>query len=160
MIPIMPSNETETDRTNSMGLWTYAKAYLGAAKTIAPASDKELPPIPAYYLVCHSIELVLKAFLRGAGKELEDLKKKGHNLNQCLRAAEEMGINEYFSLTITQKNAVSLINDYYNQKELEYIATGFKTFPKYDVLEGVASDLILSLRGYCRKNMNIHDKII
>jgi len=160
MISIMPSNETEMDRTNSMGLWTYAKTYLDAAKAIASTSNKELPPIPAYYLVCHSIELVLKAFLRGSGKELEDLKKKGHNLNQCLRAAEEKGINEYFSLTSTQKSAVSLINDYYSQKELEYIATGFKTFPKYDILEEVASDLILSLRIYCRKNMNIHDETI
>jgi len=53
-----------------------------------------------------------------------------------------------------------LINDYYSQKEFEYISTGFKTFPKYGILEEVASGLLASLRGYCRKNMNIHDKSI
>ncbi|MDQ6995999.1 MAG: hypothetical protein Q9M82_00880 [Mariprofundus sp.] len=148
------------DRTNSMGLWTYAKEYLDAAKIVASSSDRELAPTPAYYLVCHSIELILKAFLRGSGEELEDLKKIGHNLKRCLNKAEKKGITEYFCFTGIQKQAVSLINDYYSQKEFEYISTGFKTFPKYDILEEISSGLLSSLKGYCRKNMNIHDETI
>jgi len=156
----MPPNDYQPDRTNSMGLWTYAKEYLDAAKSVASSSDRELVPTPAYYLVCHSIELILKAFLRGSGEELEDLKKIGHNLNRCLNKAAKKGINEHYCFTDTKKQAVSLINDYYSQKELEYISTGFKRFPKYDILEKVASGLLSSLRGYCQKNMHIHDKTI
>ena len=148
------------DRTNSMGLWTYAKAYLDAAKTVVSTSDKELVPTPVYYLVCHSIELILKAFLRGSGEELEGLKKIGHDLNRCLNKAEKKGINQYYCFTQSQKEAIDLINDYYGSKELEYISTGSKTFPKYKILDEIADGLLASLRGYCRENMNIHDETI
>jgi len=70
----MTPNTYQKDRTNSMGLWTYAKSYLDAANTVASSADRGLIPTPAYYLVCHSIELILKAFLRGSGAELEELR--------------------------------------------------------------------------------------
>ena len=143
------------DRTNSMGLWTYAKSYLDAAKVVA-ASNQDLPPVPAYYLVCHSIELVLKAFLRGAGKELETLRQIGHNLIRCIEKAEAEGINTHYRFTLHQKSAVELINDYYHQKELEYISTGSKKLPEYKILEAIADGLLVSLKDSCRCNMHLH----
>jgi len=153
-------NDNQTDRTNSMGLWTYSKEFLNAAKAVASLSDKELVPIPAYYLVCHSIELILKAFLRGEGESLNKLREVSHDLNQALKAAKKKNLDQYYLLTEDQREAVDLINDYYNKKELEYITTGFKSFPKYDILEKIASSLIDSLERFCLSNRNLHDKTI
>jgi len=154
----MQQSTYQKDKTNSMGLWTYANNYLDAARVLVSSSDRDLVPTPAYYLICHSIELTLKAYLRGSGEELKRLRKIGHNLNQCLSKAGEKGLAQYHCLKPSQEKAVSLINDYYESKELEYISTGFKTLPTYKVLDEVADELLLSLREYCQRNMKCHDE--
>jgi hypothetical protein len=77
-----------SDRSPALGLWNFAWEYAEAAKKVV--GEPELKHV-AYYLICHSIELALKAFLRAKGKEMDDLKKLGHNLEATLREAERLG---------------------------------------------------------------------
>ena len=52
-------------RTTSAGLWTLGEAYFQTAEYI-PEGKRQLSS-PCYYLISHSIELTLKAFLRAKG---------------------------------------------------------------------------------------------
>ena len=71
------------ERTTAFGLWRYAKEFFEAAKKIQEPSNsiQQKISIPAYYLLGHSIELSLKAFLKAQGFTIEKLKNKyGHDL--------------------------------------------------------------------------------
>jgi hypothetical protein len=61
----------------------YAEEFLAAAE----CANKKKLLIPKYYLLGHSIELSLKAFLMKRGNKLSDLRshKFGHNLYALLR---------------------------------------------------------------------------
>jgi hypothetical protein len=47
---------------------------------------------PRYFLLCHSIELALKAFLTFHGESETDLKLIGHDLKKLLKQAERCGL--------------------------------------------------------------------
>jgi hypothetical protein len=47
---------------------------------------------PRYFLLCHAIELALKAFLTLHGASEPDLKKIGHDLKKLLKHAEKFGL--------------------------------------------------------------------
>jgi hypothetical protein len=56
-------------------------------------ANNELPDWPRYFLLSHSIELALKAFLAIHGKTSKDLRKEfGHNLNKLLKEATKCGL--------------------------------------------------------------------
>ena len=134
------------DRTNSMGLWTYANYYLEAVK-VMPPTLRDKPP--AYYLVTHSIELAIKAFLRGNSMSLEQLKKIGHDIEKAMKRANTLGLLSYCNLSRTQTELIKLINQHYASKELEYIKTGFKQYPKIDLLIEIAELLLSGIRQFC-----------
>lgn len=51
------------------------------------------PSWPRYFLLCHSIELALKAWLMLHGKSAAKLQKKfGHDLEKLLKHAEQCGL--------------------------------------------------------------------
>jgi HEPN domain-containing protein len=54
----------------------------------------EMPPLswPRYFLLCHSIELALKAFLTLHGESESDLMLIGHDLKKLLKHAEKCGL--------------------------------------------------------------------
>lgn len=141
------------DRTSSLGLWRYAKEFAEAANSIAQLDPTS---IPAYYLVCHAIELALKAFLRGSGASLSVLKRLGHDLPLLFEKAIRNSLDAHCKLTAEHQRAVTLANRYYRTKEFEYITTGYKSLPKIDILQEAATRLVKELRGFCTKNRNWH----
>jgi hypothetical protein len=91
-------------RTTPIGLARYSREFFDCAL----AADEEegqkpgfeiIAPIPIMYLLGHSIELILKAFLAYHGVPLRDLRKKyGHDLEKCFKKAKELGLNNYIFL--------------------------------------------------------------
>jgi HEPN domain-containing protein len=71
-----------------------AADFYAAYHTLTKASPNALPPSwPRYFLLSHSIELTLKAFLAVHGKTSEELRKKfGHDLNKLLKEATNRGL--------------------------------------------------------------------
>lgn len=70
----------DEERTTPFCLWRYSKDYLDAANKLGKPKDSIIYEMrlrysePVYYLVGHSIELSLKAFLRGRGTPLKELR--------------------------------------------------------------------------------------
>lgn len=143
-----------------MGLWTYSHSFFNAAQELVQSGNAAVLS-PSYYLIAHALELSLKAFLRGKGATLDDLKnyrKFGHDLNKCLAGAIKHGLEEFIQLTEEENASIELINDYYKEKELEYIKTGFKTYPKIEILLSLEERLLSEIRTFCFETRDLHRK--
>ena len=74
------------------GLLQYGKTFLKAAKNVPVPEDRSFPA-PRYYLICHGIELALKAVLALRGTAVPVLMDElRHNLAAALERAETYGI--------------------------------------------------------------------
>ena len=146
----------DIERTSPIGLVRYAKDFfdvaLAANDVIGKRKGYEITaPIPVMFLIAHSIELALKAYLRYAGTSLDDLKKLSHNLCECWLKAIDSGIEKYVTLTKEDLGVLKIISDLHTSTELRYIRTGFKRFPVFSSLEVLARkllDVICPLVGY------------
>lgn len=78
----------DPSRTTPLGMIRYAHEFMEAALAVDEKMGKRpgfknVAPIPALYLVGHSIELSLKAFLLSQGVTLRQIKTLGHDLHAC-----------------------------------------------------------------------------
>lgn len=135
------------ERTTSIGLMRYAVEFFEAAEVVddeigTRPGFEEFAPIPAMYLLGHSLELALKAFFLAKGVPLTDLRKNfGHNLSKLLASAHERGLSQD-ALQLEEAGALSALDYLYSTKQLEYIVTGAKTVPMYGPLETGARRVI------------------
>lgn len=147
---------SEDDRTSAIGLARYAREYFDAAiaadDVIGNRKGYEIhAPPPVMFLVAHSIELALKAYLRHQGFSVNDLRRQGHCLSECWRLATERGVEDHVQLTREDLGILALISDLHASTQLRYIQTGFKEFPVFGPLEELAQkllDAICPLVGY------------
>jgi hypothetical protein len=117
--------------------------------------------MPAYYLIGHSIELSLKAFLRGRGVPLKTLRSRafGHDLEALLKESRKRKLGNEVKLNKAEINAILLLNRTYKSKEFEYIVTGSVTLPTYAVISKTADKLSNGLKNICYKktfNKSLH----
>lgn len=94
-----PMADEAEERTTALGLLNTAGSYLDAAEHLAQAIDTKRLKLdyraPVDLLLGHSVELLLKAYLRSKGWSLDDLKDKaGHDIAKLLRAARSAGLND------------------------------------------------------------------
>jgi len=139
-IDSLKTKKKDQPRTTPSGLWTHGNEFFQTAEYI-PEGKKRLS-LPCYYLLSHSIELTLKAFLRAKGNTVPELIGFGHDLGELLRRAEVRGIRGIVALEERHLDAIELINAYYKVKELEYRKRGFKKFPIIDDLYSCAKTLL------------------
>lgn len=110
-------------------------------------------PVPVLYLLGHSIELSLKAYLRQHGLTVHQLRKVGHDLGKCYRKAKELGLLSAWQPTPEQEAELRVLNVLYEAKDLEYIRTGPARWPRLEPLEALAADLfnaVAPLTGFAR----------
>ena len=110
-------------------------------------------------MYCHSIELVLKAFLLVKGVSKQELKENplGHNLETLLQRAEKQGLGSLVHISPGQQSELVRANNYYKSKQFEYFdlpmimeaTTGYKKLPDLTLLDQLADTLITGLRSYC-----------
>jgi len=153
----MAKMKNTIDRTDSLGLWNYARDFLTASKTISEDQKGKIS-IPAYYLCGHSIELALKAFLRGSGTSLDCLRSReiGHDLGNTLAAAIKNGLEEHKKINQEERALIELLNISYKNKELEYITAGSKRFPEIEAIQKISESLIESIKRFCIENKDLH----
>jgi hypothetical protein len=132
-------------RTTPRGLARFADDYLAAAlaadQTLGPTDPDGVASAPVLYLLGQSVELSLKAFLAHRGVSLEDLKspkKFGHSLDRCLEKAQELGLPVHIELTELDVATIGTLNALYASKELNYIVTGFRHYPRFGAVRSVA----------------------
>jgi HEPN domain-containing protein len=77
-----------------------------------------MPPLswPRYFLLCHSIELALKAYLTLHGESESDLIKIGHDLKKLLRHARKLGL----TLEPDTQEAIKLLARAHNEHWARY----------------------------------------
>ena len=105
-------------RVDGHWLRNYAGDFLNAAKDFTPPVNR-FSPVP-YYLVCHSIELSLKAFLFSTGFNKAARKSLNHSLENAINAAEANGLSTYLQVSATERDLVRKANRLYPKKEFEY----------------------------------------
>ena len=141
-------------RMGPFGLWMYASSYMKAAHTL-PVPNAEFEPV-RYHLVCHGIELGLKALLSIHGATMLELSESayGHNLQTILEAAKSKGLSDHVALTPQHELEIAKAATYYGGKLFEYPAVGealrgYPELPDISILLAAASLLVSGLEQPC-----------
>ena len=145
----------DPSRTTPLGMVRYSHEFLEAALAVDEKIGSRpgfeiVAPIPALYLVGHSIELSLKAYLLHKGVPLRELRGKrhfGHSLHTCLRKSKELGLLRHVQFTEQEEGAFEILDNLYSTKQLEYIVTGAKHFPVFGLIEVLAVKLFNAVSG-------------
>lgn len=108
--------------------WALANSFATAAEQLlANPSSQSLVPI--LYLLGHSLELHLKAFLIRHGVPEKKLSTKlGHDLVSSLRQCKRFGLCSHLTLSYNQIRQIARVNRYYQEKQLEYFYATHKLF--------------------------------
>jgi hypothetical protein len=130
------------NRTTDRGLlrygWDYYKAFIEVYKN--HPKDTEMYQVK-FYLLCHSLELALKAFLKHKGYTRKQLINNfGHDLEKLL-----LELYRKYELIFDKESAQRIfhVNQYYNTKQFEYFQTGYKELVDINKL-GDVTKLMLS----------------
>ena len=142
------------DRYTSMGISNDAREFLDAAHLVR--RDKPVWFAPTYLLVCQSVELSFKAFLRASGYSDKQLRRISHDLDKCVAAATAAGIENHIKLSKADVAVIAAINKYYRPKDLQYSRSGYKSYPAPDALLAFADRLWDGLRSYCVEHRECH----
>ena len=133
-----------------------AEKYLESAKAVCrPAiSERERmtcrASFPAYFLVGHSIELSLKAFLLAKGIGLSELRKKfGHDLAKLISECRRRKLGRQSKLSKNQVVDIKLLSLSYKHKLLEYMEVGTYSLPHYWIICETATKLVHDLKPFC-----------
>lgn len=111
-------------------LFSLSIEFLVAAQVL-----QATPPVrigywsPTYYLLGHSAELMLKAFLCKHGQTISNLRGINHDLKKLVFLARDAGLPEKVQL-----DQILLLAAVYMKKELEYRTRKEKKFPGLDLL--------------------------
>ncbi len=136
----------------------YAEDFLEASNS--HYSERPFSPVK-YYLVCHSIELSLKAYLLLSGVSKNEIRDRslGHNLSNILKKCEELGIQEIVSISDLQRSLVDELNKWYSRKGFEYfevknLIAGVGNLPSVGSADELAASLISNLKEPCKNEAN------
>lgn len=139
-------------RTIAIGFARYSNEFFECAvaadeKVGLNPSYEIIAPIPVMYLTAHSIELCLKSYLLFHGVQLEELKsnKYGHNLEKCLKEAKRLGLDTHVTIDDGELNTISVLNELYSTKQLNYLVTGEKNFPVFGSIQIVCEKLLTAI---------------
>lgn len=137
-----------------MGISNDAEQFLEAARILR--SEKGPTFAPLHFLACQSIELSMKGYLRGSGWSEKQLRQVGHDLNKCLQAAIDHGIEKHASVRQYDADIIGMINPYYEGKDLQYGKTGLKRYPDPDSLIALGERMWKELRSFCVEHREYH----
>lgn len=123
--------DAEGDGSQDDGtLFSLSGEFLEAARVL-----QATPPVrtgyssATYYLLGHSAELMLKAFLHKHGQTISNLRKVNHDLEKLASLAREAGLPEKVQL-----DQILNLAGAYKEKSFEYRTRKRKTFPSLDLL--------------------------
>lgn len=125
-----------------LGTFNYAHSFWGAAKALDTVQweDQEThSDSPTEFLYWHAIELFLKAFLLADGVPLAELRTRrfGHNITNLTHEAKKRGL----ALTSKDEDLLSFMPSTEDMIDLRYLKVGFRTVPKFFVIETTCQSL-------------------
>lgn len=141
-------------RLTPAALYVYAVDFLRAAKR-SRLAEKSFRPAQ-YYLVCHALELVLRAFLSLRGKLPDDSVPdvRNRNLGELLAEVERSGLRDFVLLDAPAIAEIRKASLYYAGAVFDFPALaealrGYPQRPTMGILLEAAEDLVSAARGPC-----------
>jgi len=122
-----------------MGYLTDAKAYLKTGNALSQCDVDLFSPV--YFLLCHGIELSLKAFILASGGSERELKKQDirHHLDALRNRAHLLGYQPAHEKTDA---VIDRLPPHHSNHSFRYRDPGYKSFPLIaDTIEVLASML-------------------
>jgi hypothetical protein len=151
----LEAEEEDIDRSPPIAILLSGESFFHSAQFLREGLEaKKLHlrfSMPVYYLYCHAIELILKAYLRSKGVSSSRLRSRefGHQLkalwNACL--ANELNVAKIKYTFIEQ--IIELLDPFAIDFEFRYVSVGFKTLPVLDAVEDAVQDLLAVVRPKC-----------
>ncbi len=145
---VVIASEEELRFTTQM-LIRYASDYYKAYEALVEKYPKfgDLFPVK-YFLVCRSLELAMKAYLRESGLTKQEVKSHSHDLEKLMKAVQVKGV--VFSPIIQE--TIKFVNLTYRPKDFEYPEMGTKEVPELSPLASMVSLVInLATSKYMRR---------
>jgi len=142
------------DRLTSMGLSNAARKYLDAAEILEKHTKGV--SLPAYFVACQGLELTLKGYLRGCGLSKNQLRKLGHDLERLLSHADARSLGQFVTFSATDALTISLINMYYQARDLQYTTSEYKEFPRLPDLLKVCEKTWVAVQKFCVAKRDRH----
>ena len=109
---------------------------------------REPPSWPRYFMLCHAIELALKAYLAAHGATAQELKNFRHNLTALLEEA----INKGLSLSDTAQKDIKALQEAHEKFWHRYPKEDAKPVLVIEQFEATAGELLtrasIALRGH------------
>jgi HEPN domain-containing protein len=133
-----PARPRRTPVEIARSFLTDAEAFLLAARTL-DESGKVEASAPKYYLACHSVELILKAYILTHGGKEAQLREIGHDLTEALSRATERGLKPKDERTET---LIEMLAPYHLEHRFRYRRTGYITLPVLDEACEIVDHLI------------------
>ena len=132
------------EKWTAAGLARYSEEFFRAARAVDKDMGRDegyeiIAPVPVQFLVAHSIELILKAYLQYRGRSKKQLQNLGHDLLTCFEEAVNVGLN--YTMDDGQLEALKALSHLHATTQLGYIQSGMKTFPLMGPISKIAKDL-------------------
>ena len=142
----------DDDRVSPFIFWRLSKNYFDAAELVGKEYSRHIF-LPYYYLLGHSIELSLKAFLVGRGMKASELRKRkyGHNLSALLKESRRRKLGIQVKLSEVDMGVIRLLDFEYAAKKYEYSERGLYRLPDAKLSIQVAHRLLSGLKKYCEQ---------
>jgi hypothetical protein len=154
---------TMTISLSPYGLHLYARDYLRQSGHCQPPKTG-FSPVP-YYLVCHSLELALKAYTLAKGVQsdgadqtytmLQKLRRiLSHNLEKALKRAKDAGITTLVPIDADDEAEVRKANAYYEETMFEYFfpypaCNGYQNLPDLQRLRQLTNRILDASEQLC-----------
>lgn len=145
-----------TINISMFGLIFGAKKFLDAARVVIQHEGPQehgWHPV-GKFLVCQSIELSLKAFLRLRGAKMTDVERYGHRIAELLAEARKNNLREFLKLSGDELKEIKRASRYYGDHIFRYpdvyeIARGYPSDPNVIPLLSAAEKLVEGLYPPC-----------
>jgi len=135
-------------RLTPSGFHIRATSFLECAEHLDPGKPAWLPV--RMFLYARAAELALKAYLLARRRTVADVKGLGHDLALLVQEATAFGLEVALSLTGADIRTILSLNDYYQDKKLEYFELqsalqGFPGLPALDQVRDVVTRLVVGV---------------
>src|SRR5215831_17025238 len=138
-----------------MNLWSLASSFHQCALTLMQADAMTRlgsGELPTFYLLCHGLELGMKAHLRAQGMTASDLRGLGHDLTRIQAAAKQRGLARAIAFTDTDDVVIKILSPVYSGKHLEYvIQRGLMSLPRIQLIEDLLNRMLKATEQECRE---------
>jgi hypothetical protein len=134
---LVKKHMTIEERVTPLGFLILAKEYYSSFLAVNEKYPQLVSQLHTkYFLICHCIELIMKAELRMKGITAKELKSSlfGHDFDKLLVRLYELDIMLDKQSTIQ----LGIINEYYKTKQFEYPLIGSKSLTPLEKLSSLA----------------------